>query len=89
MRGDYLGDGASRTNDGVTINLYDGLGLRIDDVDWTVEAEWDTDGAVCINQARIQDHQTTLAPLLYAPDCGDTSFFDDGTLLMTEADLGL
>ncbi len=56
LRGDYLGDGTAHTNDGVPINIYDGLGLRIDSDDWTIEAEWDADGAVCINQTRSPEH---------------------------------
>ncbi len=88
LRGDYLGDGTVHTTDGRPINMYDGLGLRFDSEDWTIEAEWDADGAVCVNQVRLPEYQSSIAALLYDPDCGNTSFFDDGTRLMTEIDLG-
>ena len=83
LRADYFGDGTAHTTDGVLISMYDGYGVREDSEDWTIEAEWDADGAVCVSQPRNPAYDSLVTPL-YAADCGDPSFFGGGTLLVTE-----
>jgi hypothetical protein len=84
LRADYFGDGTAHTRDGVLISMYDGYGIRHDSEDWILEAEWDAEGAICLRQPRDSSLGALVAPL-FAADCGETSFFDEGTLLMTEA----
>lgn len=55
VRADYCGDGASHTQNGNLINLYDELGIQQDTEDWVFEAEWDEGGARCfypLNRSR-------------------------------------
>ena len=83
LRADYFGDGTAHTVDGTLINMYDGLGIRLDSEPWPIEAEWTEHGAVCVSQTRIPTEQTFAQPLL-AEDCGDVTYFVDSTLLITE-----
>ena len=54
-RADYCGDGTPHTVVGAWINLYDNLGLNIDDAHWVMEAQWDTHGATCLAPGGITD----------------------------------
>jgi hypothetical protein len=86
VRADYCGDGRSFTRNGTLIDLYDGLGIQLDTESWEFEAEWQSDGARCLDERRITG--TTTVPHcdrnLSDPTCGDTTHFTTGTLLMTE-----
>jgi hypothetical protein len=90
VRADYCGDGRPWTFDGTAINLYDGIGLNVDDQGWTFEAEWDADGARCMYGARIAEGQTyrEMAPACMdgrtVGRCAYTRNFARGTLLMSE-----
>lgn len=79
LRADYFGDGTAHTADGVTINLYDDLGIRYDSEPWPFEAAWDADGAICVASPRGPQYGSLVADL-FAPTCG----FDGGALLVTE-----
>jgi hypothetical protein len=86
VRADYCGDGRSFTQDGMLIDLYDGLSLQTDTETWPFEAEWSADGAVCLSHFRISN-QTELHSCprdLHDDACGDPAHFAQGTLLMTE-----
>lgn len=52
LRADFCGDGTSHTIEGVTIDIYDPLGIQrsatlLEDV----EAEWGESGATCVSDA--------------------------------------
>lgn len=82
VRADYCGDGTSWTTDGQTINLYDNLGINTDDADWTIDATWSPDGALCVN--RIRDYQPgspACVVELFDAECGG---FGGGALLVSE-----
>ena len=53
-RADYCGDGTARTVDGTLIDIWDKLAppIQTQFTDWQVEAEWNPDGAACVNYAR-------------------------------------
>jgi ADYC domain len=38
---------------GTQINVYDKLGLQVDDQGWSIESSWTPDGATCIGKGRI------------------------------------
>ena len=88
LRADYEGDGRSFTKDGVTINVYDGVGIQQDTEHWHFEAEWDEEGALCLEGRRRTGRHWKLAQFRDAEwesvDCGDKAHFGEGTLLMTE-----
>ncbi len=88
LRADYYGDGRSFTKDGITINVYDGVGIQADTESWRFEAEWDEEGAVCLEGSRRTGRHWKAGRIydaeLELPQCGDKAHFDDGTLLMTE-----
>lgn len=87
LRADYCGDGTSFTEDGILINLFDGIGIRVDSDPWILEAEWDADGARCISSARLPalPLPSCLSDLV-RDDCGDLEHFATGTLIMTEVE---
>jgi ADYC domain len=84
LRADYCGDGTSYTVDDVEINVYDGLGIRVDSEAWASEAEWDADGALCLSSPRISASQPTCAGALKRASCGQTTSFGSGALLISE-----
>jgi len=85
MRADYCGDGISYTEDNILLNIYDGIGIRADAEDWSIEAEWDADGALCVDASRVVALPApTCIEDLMLPDCGDPTHFEEGTLLITE-----
>ena len=53
-RADYCGDGNPWTLDGTMIDVYDDLGVQtpVDDPQFSFEAAWGSDGAVCVNETR-------------------------------------
>jgi hypothetical protein len=82
-RADYCGDGRSYTEDGHLINIFDKLGIQDDTESWSLESEWDTNGARCLSRQRIEGG--------HAPDCAselprcDTPPDWGTTLVVTEA----
>jgi hypothetical protein len=55
-RADYCGTGQSWTVPGTPIDIYDALDPRLEtpETDWPVEAEWNPNGAYCLNDIRQQ-----------------------------------
>ena len=55
-RADYCGTGQPWTVPGTPIDIYDHLFNQIEapETDWPVEAEWNTDGAYCLDDIRQQ-----------------------------------
>ena len=84
LRADYCGDGTSYTVDGVSLNLYDDIGIRQDSEDWAVEAEWDEQGARCVVAERLLDMVPTCADSLEQSACGSLGLFETGSLLLSE-----
>jgi hypothetical protein len=90
LRADFCGDGRSWTVNGTEINLYDGKGIQTDAAAWTIEAEWDQNGARRVNKSK--DTRWSLnagtPPACYtaliAKTTGSVANFAAGTLLMTE-----
>ncbi|MCB9751602.1 MAG: hypothetical protein H6713_16635 [Myxococcales bacterium] len=78
-RADYCGDGTPHTVNGVTIDIEDQLDTSIQSYEswWPFEAEWNEDGAVCLNawNSRIwlmDDIQlpSCLQEIAHKPKCG-------------------
>ncbi len=86
LRNDYCGTGVSHTVDGTTLNLYDNLGIQVDNQSWPAEAEWTIAGARCVNAnnttryVRVRDPACTTP--LQTTTCG--SSFSSGALLIDE-----
>jgi hypothetical protein len=88
LRADYCGDGTSHTHDGVTLSLYDGIGIRVDSEPLILEAEWTGAGARCVAALRADGDAPACLADLVDPACGDPERFEQGTLLMTEVEAG-
>jgi hypothetical protein len=79
MRADYCGDGQSYTHEGIRIDSWDRLGIRLPSSRLPLEAAWDSHGAVCIARTRVPSIATLAAlvdrcPALATrvrPDCSD------------------
>jgi hypothetical protein len=91
LRADFCGDGKPWTVDGTEINLYDGKAIQTDTAAWTVEGEWDHNGARRVNTT--MSSRWTLnggqPPACYGQkidkvNTGKLTNFATGTLLMTE-----
>ncbi|MGH9885223.1 MAG: ADYC domain-containing protein [bacterium] len=88
LRADYCGDGVSHTVDGTQINIYDRLGIQPDTQAWAVEANWTTEGAICIAKNRLGMAMTTPS----VPQCMaskatipcTTASWPGGVLIRTE-----
>jgi hypothetical protein len=85
LRADFCGDGVSHTVNGIEVNMYDGLGIRVDSEDWAFEAEWDEHGAICARIERLKgvDLPSCLADLV-DESCGDWEHLKQGALLASE-----
>ncbi len=84
LRADYCGDGTPHTISGTIINLYDAAGVQEDTEDWSLEAEWDQDGARCVTSHLRQAVPVACYDRLYEADCGDPAGWDSGTVLVSE-----
>jgi len=84
LRADYCGDGTPHTVDKVAINVFDGLGVRVDSEAWPLEAEWNQGGALCVSHTRIQVAHPSCWNQLYDASCGDPATFDKKMLLISE-----
>ena len=85
LRADYCGDGTSYTVDNVELNVYDSMGLQVDTDEWSLEAEWDANGAICATAQRIETSQPTCWAKLYDSTCGSPEYLNEGfTLLVSE-----
>jgi hypothetical protein len=84
LRADFCGDGRSYTINGVEVNMYDGLGIRIDSEEWSFEAEWDEDGAICARAERIEGALPSCLADLIDESCGDSEHLAAGALIVSE-----
>jgi hypothetical protein len=57
VRADYCGDGIGHTRDGTPIDIFDTIGIQVDEPapGMTFEAAWRADGAVCVRHTRLPD----------------------------------
>jgi hypothetical protein len=89
IRADYCGDGKTYTVDGTAINIYDKLGVQVDTSPWKIEANWKTDGSVCIDTARYLTNLSHGAVPSCVADRADqtcsTSSWSPGVIMRTEA----
>lgn len=86
LRADFCGDGTSYTQDGVWVNMYDGLGIRVDEDDWVFEAEWNAGGANCMSASRLPLLVPPCTEHLAAEGCGDPEHLQHGSLLFSETE---
>ncbi|MCE9669017.1 hypothetical protein LY474_14485 [Myxococcus stipitatus] len=85
VRADFCGDGTSYTQDGNWVNLYDASGVQQDTELWSVEAEWDTEGARCFSPStRAGSTPVACGSRMALLGCGLPTGFLLGTLLMSE-----
>ena len=70
IRADYCGNGTSYTLDGTLIEVYDDLQPNINSntMNWSLEGQWNPDGARCIGDARHAELLTRGR----LPDCSGT-----------------
>jgi hypothetical protein len=71
IRADYCGDGTPHTRTGVPINVWDALNVqqRADTQGaWLKDAEWSSEGAVCIEHLRYQPGETTAYINAHCPE---------------------
>ncbi|WP_170135790.1 ADYC domain-containing protein [Nannocystis exedens] len=81
VRADYCGDGIPHTTDNVMIHVVDEIGVQVPEPDasYAVEAEWDPNGATCLNAEHTRLPAPDIACVL--PSCGEA--FDSGGLIQT------
>jgi hypothetical protein len=62
VRADYCGDGQGWTQDGMAIDLWDDRGIQVaetrDDPEFSFEAGWTPEGAVCVAHTRVPENIT-------------------------------
>lgn len=99
MRADYCGDGTSSTRDGTLVDVWDALGVQVDEAPtWPFEAEWTVSGAKCVMSTRwvttqegesvASDIQQRCPSRWQAPGCGgagSTFFAENGLTLPPRA----
>lgn len=90
LRGDYCGDGTSYTHEGTMVNLYDQSGILADGLDWTAEAEWSSDGALCVSTkkaarfSQAAHGKPSCFPRTLKPVASCGREFDDNASIITE-----
>ncbi len=84
IRADYCGDGTSHTVNGQWVNVYDAVGVQQDTETWSMEAEWGTEGALCVTDNNRAHAPVTCAEAPKKPQCGTADAFSTGTLLQSE-----
>jgi hypothetical protein len=57
IRADYCGDGKAHTRNGTHVDVFDLLGIQLDEPreGMKFEAAWNADGATCVNKVRIPE----------------------------------
>lgn len=67
VRADYCGDGKTWTEDGTTVDIFDGVGVLAEDSMYGegIEADWSADGAHCIQHTRWEDSASSTPALDY------------------------
>jgi hypothetical protein len=83
IRADYCGDGTPHTKNGETIEVYDNLGIQLDDrPSWIFEAQWAPGGATCVNPSGVG----ATPPVTCLNTLGRTSCTgDDPTAMLSTA----
>ena len=90
MRADYCGDGTPFTVTGTLINIFDDAGIQADTVDWTPEAAWSPDGALCVSKKKgtrfdqIVDQLPSCYPHAVKPEKSCGTEFTEGAAIITE-----
>jgi len=90
MRADYCGDGTPFTVTGTIINIFDDAGIQPDGVDWTPEAAWSPDGALCVSKKkdtrfdRIVHRMPSCYPHAVKPEKSCGTGFSEGAAIITE-----
>lgn len=84
VRADFCGDGTSHTQDGNWVNLYDALGVQQDTESWLLEAEWNTEGALCSSSSTRSTLPVSCPNKPQLTGCGQLGHFRTGTLIMSE-----
>ncbi|HEY8375012.1 MAG TPA: ADYC domain-containing protein [Nannocystis sp.] len=81
VRADYCGDGTSHTFNGTPVHALDEVGVQAPEpgATFAVEAEWNADGAVCLNTENMRAGAQELGCEI--PACG--SAFASGGLLQS------
>jgi trimethylamine:corrinoid methyltransferase-like protein len=81
VRADYCGDGVSHTVEGVAIHVLDEIGIEEVDPNavYTIEAEWSSAGATCLNPESTRLTGASVTCELAA--CGES--FASGGLIQT------
>ena len=83
VRGDYCGDGRGWTRTGMTIDLFDDIGIQAAesraDPTFSFEAGWTPAGAVCVAHTRVPENITveqlrSLCPRLAQPTLCDEDY---------------
>jgi hypothetical protein len=80
VRADYCGDGLPHTVNGTSIHVLDNVGVQNLDpnVNFVVEAEWDADGATCLNAANTRHADQVIGCVI--PACTNTPFASGGLI---------
>ena len=80
VRADYCGEGLSHTTNGTPIHVVDKVGVQSVDpnVSYVVEAEWDADGATCLNANNTRHPNQVLGCTI--PACKKNAFASGGLI---------
>lgn len=84
LRADFCGDGIHHTVEDTRVNMFGGPGIRTDTVNWSFEAEWDADGAVCASSVRVSGSQPKCMSRLQDKTCGAAAHLQQDGLLFSE-----
>ncbi len=95
VRADYCGDGQGWTRDGMAIDLWDDRGIQLtetrDDPEYSFEAGWTPEGAVCVSHTRVPENITldrlkAVCPRLATmPACDEDAARAAGALLFNRS----
>lgn len=100
-RADYCGNDQATTRDGTSIDIYDRVGVQQptpDLGDFHFEAGWGTQGALCVNHARIADNLRLdelpalcprLSPSVIGASCDEQRASDLGALLFNRSKISV
>lgn len=79
--GDYCGDRTPHTVPGTPVDFYDDLDIQSQESGWDIEAMWDENGAICLNEPRktayTKDPMGTIYIGCVLPDCVDVDMDGD------------
>jgi hypothetical protein len=83
VRADYCGEGLAHTTNGTPIHVVDKVGVQNVDpnVNYVVEAEWNADGATCLNPANTRHPNQVIGCTI--PTCNKKTSFAAGGLIQS------